>query len=604
MEIIISLNDVGLKRFLNSCRQDFHYIYLGGKNYDIEKLLKNRGFKSVDLNFLDEKQKNDFVKSYIDLVGKLGQQHNCLSWWATGTSAKNQFGSKLFENLYLLHIILGIIKQDKIDNLVIINLPPILYNSLISYCDKNKIKYKVLKRGILSSLEKIKSAANYTSNLLFFILLTWKQIYIAKRAFKNKFKKEVEKKENYYVIRTWFYPGTLENKGYIDSFFGVLPSYLIRKGEKLIVIAGVMGEYRPIVKKISGQKDYLIFPLELFLNYLDPVWALAEMLLHRVKIEGEIDFNGIDVSDTIRRELDKEFAGVSPVFNYLNFYCIKRLLSRVKIHNFITIYENNAWERMCILALRKYSPGTFIICYQHPPLSEASVNMMISNHEKDIMPMPDRINTIGKINKKWLEQYGNYNPDLIHESCALRLEEIYSTGPAPRGFSHKILIILGGINNRAIDMINFVHKGMKDLNKYRIEIRPHPALPFQVLSDKLDFNMSKSSLFSISTNQSVIKDLQEADIVLYDASTISLQALNIGIPVIHIVLRDILSFDPLFQCNFLKWTVAKEEELLPTIERIYQLSDEEFQRQQREAQTYIKDYIYPCTEEKLSEFIV
>lgn len=604
MEITIALDEGRLKNFLNSCTVSYHYFYYGTRKKEIEALLRKPDFRNIGHSYFDDKQKNKFAESYTDLIGTLGQKYNSVFWWATNTSAKNQFGSKVFENLYLYYLLVSFIKQNKYGNLLIINLPQNMSGFLVEYLKENGIRYQLLGRPSFPFWGSLKKFRSSLASYCIFVALTIRNIHVAHKYLKKKLDSHLEEKGNYYVIRTWFYQDTLKNTEYIDSFFGVLPSYLVKKGKKLLVIAGIMGEYEPIVERISRQKEYLIFPPELFQNYMDPLRALIEIIFHKVKIKGKVRLGDIDVTELVKNELDTELRSASGLSNYLNYYCVRNLLSRVKIENFIVIYENNAWERMCILALRKYSPGTHIVGYQHPPLFKAAVNMMISHYEKGIMPMPDKINTIGKINKQWLVEYGNYDSSLIFESCALRLEDIPFVAPARRKFSHKILLILGGIYDRTIDIINFVQRGLAETSAHKVIIRPHPALPLQEFANELEFNLNSSELFSISGNMSVIKDLQEADIVIYDATTLVFRALSMGVPVINIGLKEILSFDPLFQCPYLKWTVIKNEELSKTIEAIYRIPEDEFLQQQKEAQKYVQEYIYPCTEERLSEFIV
>jgi len=100
-----------------------------------------------------------------------------------------------------------------------------------------------------------------------------------------------------------------------------------------------------------------------------------------------------------------------------------------------------------------------------------------------------------------------------------------------------------------------------------------------------------------------VDDLREADMIIHEGSTISLEALRMGIPVIYAASNEIISFDPLLGCNYLKWVVTKEEELGKAIETIYGLPDDEFYRQQSEARKYVSDYIYEVTEERLKDYI-
>ena len=282
---------------------------------------------------------------------------------------------------------------------------------------------------------------------------------------------------------------------------------------------------------------------------------------------------------------------------------MKRLLNKVKVHTFTTTYENNPWEKMCFLSIKKYSPQTCIIGYQHSGISFADLTMYLSQYEKDVIPIPDRINTTGAITKQFLQIYGNYDENRLWECCALRSEGIGSE-IVRRKRSGNLLLVLGGISSRAIDLLNFVHKEMRNVRKYKIVLRCHPALPLEHFEKKLGFDVLMWDDLVLSQNTDVISDLLQTDIVIYDASTISLEALGMGIPIIHVPLNDIISFDPVIQCEHLKWVVGGESNLAKTIEEIYNFTDEDFQRGQEKAREYVGNYFSKVTDEKLDEFII
>ena len=98
-------------------------------------------------------------------------------------------------------------------------------------------------------------------------------------------------------------------------------------------------------------------------------------------------------------------------------------------------------------------------------------------------------------------------------------------------------------------------------------------------------------------------DLDESDMVIYWGSTVALEALMLGKPVINFDAGDALSYDPLFECHHLKWTVNKQTHLVEVIEKIYNMSDEEYEHQLKLAREYLGDYFYEITEERLDRFL-
>ena len=85
-----------------------------------------------------------------------------------------------------------------------------------------------------------------------------------------------------------------------------------------------------------------------------------------------------------------------------------------------------------MMAIRKYSTATTIIGYQHAVIPQASANMFISQYEKNIIPMPDHILTVGKIPKEIMEKYGTYKSGVIEPSCGLRFKYLSHTPTSKR----------------------------------------------------------------------------------------------------------------------------------------------------------------------------
>lgn len=604
MKVILSENDRLLKTEIKKTN-GINYIYLNERAEDINRILSECSAKEIKIDdYKNDPIKNDFVELYIDLIGKLGLKYNSSYWWVTGTSAKNRFTSNVFDNLYIFYKIIYVLKDSK-ETLLIINPSNEIFRSISIYCIANSIDFKVLSQPIhVIVFNKIKDIQSIFYKI-YFICDTWRRIYLSNKYLKKKFVSQIQPKKEYYTLRSWFYSKSInENSEYHDSFFGVLPSYLVRKGKRVLIVAGSIGDFKSIVEKINNVDGYFIITEELLLGYADPIRVAFDTHFNRIQIKDKIDLDGLDVSEILRVEIDKEFKGQQILRDYLHFYYAKRLSKIIKIDTFTTIYENNAWEKMWFLALKKHSPQTKTIGYQHTILCEASINMILSKYEKNIVPIPDKINTLGNVTKNYLETHGNYNENRIKASCALRFETLNVSDVVPRNRSNNILLVLGGIIPRAIDMINFVSGALKNNEKYKIIIRPHPALPLYILKQKLDLKLEKHDLFSVSANLSIEEDMQEVDIVIYDASTISLESLMMGIPVIHVALQDMLSYDNLFQCNHFKWTASNEEELARIIDAIYELNDKIYYYEQAQARKYVEDYLSKVTDERLDEFII
>ena len=83
----------------------------------------------------------------------------------------------------------------------------------------------------------------------------------------------------------------------------------------------------------------------------------------------------------------------------------------------------------------------------------------------------------------------------------------------------------------------------------------------------------------------------------------SIEALAMGLPLIFFDPGQSLRNDPLFQCDYLKWTVRESDSLEAVIDRINSLEESEFDWQLRMSKKYVKGYFAPVTDEALHKFL-
>ena len=213
MEVVISLNDNKLTRYLESGSRFQHYVYLGQREKDISQRLQQLGAEELKVFEYDDTYKDRFLRAYIDLIGKLGQRYNSIYWWATHTAAKNPYETVAsFDNLFIHYHIVRKIEELKDGTLLIINPPPVLYSSIAKYCARRSVKLRVLAKPFQTTIHQLKELLGY-SKYVTYVLQIWRRIYISKRHLKKRLLDEVNQKESYCVLRTWFYERAINDHG-------------------------------------------------------------------------------------------------------------------------------------------------------------------------------------------------------------------------------------------------------------------------------------------------------------------------------------------------------------------------------------------------------
>jgi hypothetical protein len=153
-------------------------------------------------------------------------------------------------------------------------------------------------------------------------------------------------------------------------------------------------------------------------------------------------------------------------------------------------------------------------------------------------------------------------------------------------------------------LVNFAYRALSGSKAHTVVIRPHPERPIEKIEGDLHFDVDRQDNFTVSEIKSLSDELISADILIYWGSTVSLEALMSGIPVIHVNLEDTITVDPLFNCNSLKWTVKDEDGLRRAISDICKLSQDDYERNYESASAYIEKFLMKPTRERMEVFII
>jgi hypothetical protein len=103
----------------------------------------------------------------------------------------------------------------------------------------------------------------------------------------------------------------------------------------------------------------------------------------------------------------------------------------------------------------------------------------------------------------------------------------------------------------------------------------------------------------------VVDDIERSDAILYWGSTVSLEALMMGKPVISFNMNNMLSFDPLSLLNFsgLRWTVDSNIPVHDIISQILYMNNDEFLLKANAGRENIEQYFREQTVDSMQAFL-
>lgn len=572
---------------------------------EVKKIDEIRGFLSALQNCFEinkrelfDVKKERYNEEYIEFIAHLNRENNSFYWWGLNFPNKYPLFSTLAEKVINFLIIADFIENEKFDTLLIITED----RDIMVQLKQLKSDFRIVNR-IESKLDLIKSTNEY---IPMFITLAFVKAFLLRLFERCLFYFSFNRNAKYFVIRTIINHQSFDSGGgYVDAYFGKFTDYLNQQGLESIIFATVGRPYVPNFKKIKNQSRNLkIVPLEYHLSFgglLKCLFGALNRYIFLFEIKGDSKINSKDVNYLIMQEIKKDCRTHRFFTNLLVYYCTKSLGKHISIERFFYPFENRAWEMLSLYALREGQNLTKIVGYQHSSITPMHLNFMLGDGEDTILPLPDLIVTIGEKTKKIMEESGRFPARILKVGCALRQGGVKELAPVARkGKAIKnILVVLASNLEEHVKALIFLNKVFSTCNSFDISIRPHPRFSIDEavkLAAPIDFK------FKVD-NKPLNQSITQADVVLYLSSTVGIEALSLGIPVISMDLGGILNPDPIFDYRGLKWSVSKPEELLPTINCIESLSDEDYKNLQITAREYTQKYFYPVTEENLKQFI-
>ena len=560
------------------------YINFSGIKINDEKLKKSK-FQEFNLINYIYKNSDIYLKGYINIISKFSKKFSSRYWWSTEVASKNRFTNHFIQSVFQYYLCNKIIKSKKYEKIIFIGL-----NKAPRLCLSNdnillKINCKVL--WLKNQLSIIKS---------FFRILF--RSWIAKLFLS---KKNLIQNEKYNVIKTHIYKNSFNSAGtFNDLFFGNLPKYFERDN-KIIYIAHIHDNYIKNLKNLKKNSKLIIFPYEYFLSGNDIIFSFIKLFLNKIRYNlklNQLSFKALNINKLSKTEINLTRFDFN---HWVMFESIKNLFSKYRIKKSILTYENIAWENMYILAIRKYSPATKIVGYQHTVVPKSAAGMFINKYERKIKPLPDKILTTGIINQKTILKFSEYNKNFVFPACALRFEHLKKIKIKKRKKIKNILIALEA-NTEMKYLMNYIANQTLKLKKLNFVIRPHPMLPLSDILTKTDYPIIDHNNVTVSFN-SLINDLKSSDLCIYWGSTVSLEAIKMGIPIVHFRNNSILDYDPLYNFHYLKWIINYKSDLSKTIEKINSINSNKYKSLIRKSNIFLENFFFKVNNNNVKKFL-
>lgn len=498
-----------------------------------------------------------FLSEYIDLISKIGQCVDGYVWWGCIISSKNRFYTR-FSDLLLGNEWQQPRLRDYFKNLIALS----------------KYLVGLLGRWALTAL------------------------------FRSRYRRQVFARyqgKPVVIIKTFGYHYTNFSQ-FKDSIFQDLKLSFEALGMPVLTL------YEPV--NVFGKSLREADPTKSTLSYHDLVnpWDvlcvagyLLQDFFREWRREHPVAFGGEDLSKDFQSLYLYEHTSASTFHAMTYRAVIRHLTQKLKVSQFIYTYENNSWERISLKAFRDFSPKTRLTAYQHNVVPLASANLFLGAGEETTAPVPDEVLTTGDKPLEILREHGHFQRVQLISTAAIRYGYLDKITPVARNLEQRVLLVaLEGVW-QAAQIMEALFDTAETLRDWKVVIRTHQALPYARLQSRVTRDISKFPHFVLSTQASLKDDLVAATVVLYWGSSVSLEAIKFGKPLVNIKLGGALDFDPLFELKALKSEWHPGESLGAILGAI--VDDPQYEASLAAANLYLDRYFHPVTPVKLRPFL-
>ncbi len=569
--------------------------------------------ENPELSIVDQ---TNILNSYIDLIGCISIINSRSKiWWASDMASKNRLLSPvlpIIDNIVsVVHVINKYRHSSK--NLYIIGASWPLITFLTQYAKTKGLKLYIKTSFFSRFFNQYKNILNKW--ILFIRSVGSSLLALLRTRMSFGWSNKIDRNKTIFLIKSYAFKGGFVNeKSYNDPFFGDLEkhlkSHLPDNSQIVTLLQGFSGRYQ-LYRKMRGLEKQTAVPVESFIYVRDIFLAgisLAWSWIYKpIKIPDKLPFLKYNLSDTMKKSAALTGGSVS-FSDYLYYYIARRIARKYKLRVCYLTYEGNHWEKMFVMGLKDVDVNIEIIGCQHSTIPQSAAGVFISKQEVGIAPHPDKVVTTGKKATAILKKYSHFPESKIRTGCALRYQYLYELNyKATKQIGEKYIILVAlEAAIEASELLSYAIKQAKFSNNIVFIVRPHPAFSIETMLDKI--GMSYCELphnVEISKFIHVVDDIERSDAVLYWGSTVSLEALMMGKPVISFNMNNMLSFDPLSLLNFsgLRWTINSGMSLYGIINQILCMNDDEFLYKANVGRENIEQYFREKTVDSMQAFL-
>jgi len=543
---------------------------------------------------------NSKKESFTNLIAKISEQFkHDLDWWLARPASRNTIGGSFF-HYYCSFYLFAKLVNDKYKISEISVDSSAFAKILKQYLDltETPIHVKNTQNLLISYLRVI--VRRIPKELLI-------RFYKFRYSKKTRYLEGVIPDNSLTLIDTFVTPGASEEHYYnglwdkltkeqkASTFFVPTLGMFSKKQN----IAAAYEELRRSERNFLIKEDYL--------NVKDLLFALGHYFrVLKMKVN-PIYVLGVDMSPLIKEELRLIGEYSNTVEGLLNYRFAQKLSeSKVKLHLVIDWWENQPLDKGWNAGFNKFYPKTPTIGYMGYVPSLLQLHFYPTETEYENCVLPKKIATIGKGFVESVKMYCHYL-DLIN-APAFRFQHVWNATHDKRELKSVPFTIFVALTYFAEESFGMLRMAKNGINKmasaeFRFWVKPHPTMSEEKL--KNGFGKKWPEEFIVVSGDSS-DYLPHADVLISKTSSICLETLALGVPVIVADNLSTLRYNPIPEgVPQEMWRFCKTTDDIVDAIKFYKSRDsKQIEKYRKIGARLRRNYFSPVTKEGVIEFLM
>ena len=586
--------------------EPFTWVYLGKDITDFQRIrcvLADQG-TYLDTTLQFHQASESLRQPYLEYLYDIGRSLNALSWWINPTSGRSGYTSKTFQQTCLLRVGLDLVENWDGPGRLVIIADELVCRTLDQNLPKTpKSRIWRTRRIRIFPFPVFRDIFVLLAHRAYFILRETQRVLHSRRLVPHPFVSN----EPTTLLICWMTQSNMgEGEDFHKSFFGDLATHLGALGNQVAIVPFVLRDV-PYKDSIVPLQDKSL-PLALMhrhLNFFDVISTAIRSCSKPIRPHSIPLFSGMTIETLIKEELNKYWLTNWAADTLLITAVIRRWACLdLTITRIIYIYENQPWERALCWEARRSLPETALVGYQHARAPRLALNFYLAPGGECKAPLPDLVVTVGEHTAKLFKADG-YDSDRVRVGGALPyldLFEIRSQVGRSTVPQHSPMVLVATSNGleEATELVDLASHLFDQDEGVEVVLKCHPLMSYQQIESVLGPQLPDYVRLS---DRPITELMLQSSVLVYSGSTAAIQALALGVPLIHLRTQFDLDLDPLDAVPHLRMEAVGLESLQEKVRWLLDHRDEYIAQHKEEWDRFADEFYGPVTEDAYRAFL-